>query len=552
MNCNFSKDDLLFLPLGGAGEIGLNCYLYHDRGKWLIIDLGLGFADPLHFPGVSILVPNVDFLIKHKKDIAGLVLTHAHEDHIGAVPYLWQELECPIYGTSFTTAILKAKFAEAMPQKAVKIVEVQTNTQFQVGPFSIELVGLTHSIPEMQGIILETSRGKIFHTGDWKLDKDPVIGDSTNEKRLKSLGDDGVLAMVCDSTNIFADGVSGSEGELAKSLRELISSVKNGTVVVTTFASNIARIHSIALAAEASGRRVALIGRALWRCYEAAKECGYLTDLLPFVSEREIKKIRREDLLVICTGCQGEPLAAAAKLSNDHHPSLKMAPGDLIIFSSKIIPGNEKRIFQLFNKFCKLGVEVLTEQDHFVHVSGHPNRDEMARMYKLVRPKIAIPVHGEAVHLHEHSKFALAHGAKQSVEAENGTLFRITETKIETVGHIKAGKLAIDGNFILASNSNILKMRRKLMNDGAVVVTLIFDSKSKILKPPTIIAPGVLDADEDDDILSNMRDEIYNHFLGGKRYGTSEIRKYVENTVRRVIKFEVGKTPEIVSQVEWL
>ncbi|MBA8667275.1 ribonuclease J [Holosporaceae bacterium 'Namur'] len=549
MNIKYNNEDLLFAALGGAGEIGMNCYVYYNKGKWLVVDLGIGFADE-SLPGVEIIVPNINFLIKNKQDIAGLVLTHAHEDHIGAVQYLWPELECPVYTTKFTSAVLKAKLADVGLENEVDITEVPENSKFSVGPFDIEFFNITHSIPEMHGLMLRTDKGNIFHTGDWKLDIDPIIGNATNEEALKKFGDEGILALVCDSTNIFNQGSSISEGELQKSLQDIICGFKNNLVIVTTFASNIARIHSIAKAAESANRRVVLIGRSLWRVYEAAKQSGYLEDLHPFLTDREAKHLKREEMLVICTGCQGEPLAATNKIANHIHPSIKAQKGDAIIFASKIIPGNEKKIFKLFNQFCKLRMEVLTEKDHFVHVSGHPARDDVARMYELLRPQIAIPMHGEAVHLHEHTKFALEHGAKQAVEVENGDVISIEENGANKIGTVISGSLAIDGNYILLPDSKLIKARRKMRDEGLVIITLLINSKRKPFSLPLVVAPGVLDEKDDSEVIDAIKEEIFNHVSKGKFRHRIEIEKYIVSTAKRIVRAEAGKYPEIIVQIE--
>jgi ribonuclease J len=546
-NTKYNKGSLLFAPLGGAGEIGMNCYLYHYQGKWLVVDMGIGFADH-HFPGVEILVPDIKFLSDNREKIAGLVITHAHEDHVGAIPYLWDELRCPIYATKFTAAVLKAKFAETNLGRNAVVHEIEENSPFEVAPFSLEFLGLTHSIPEMQGMLIKTDKGTVFHTGDWKFDENPIIGNISNYERLKAIGDEGVLALVCDSTNIFHEGSSGSEGELKSSLSSLIGEFKNNLVVVTTFASNVARLHSIALAARECGRRVALVGRSLWRMYEAAKQSGYLDDIEPFVSEKSLKGIKREELLVICTGCQGEPLAATRKIANSIHPTIRMKKGDAIIFSSKIIPGNEKKIFHLFNKFCKLGVEVLTEQDHFVHVSGHPSLNDMKKMYELVRPQIAIPVHGEYVHLHEHAKFALKNGAKSSLEVENGNVVIIDKDGAEIVGNIPHGALAIDGNFILAHDSDILKTRGKLRDSGIIIVTLVLSHKGGLAKHPIILAPGVLDEREDSDIIEALRDEIIEQVSAQDSRNVKAVQNSIDALVKRFARNEIGKDPKVVVQ----
>ncbi len=534
------KDDILFVPLGGTNEIGMNLSLYQYKGKWLIIDLGIGFADDCH-PGVDVLVPDISFLAKHKKDLVGMVITHAHEDHLGAVQYLWQELECPVYTTPFAAAVLKAKLSEMGKKDQIPTIEISSNIRFKVGPFELEAIGLTHSVPEMHAIVLHTDIGPIFHTGDWKFDHDPVVGPNADEELLRRMGDEGVLALVGDSTNIFNPGVSGSEGDLQRSLQDLIAGMKKRMVVVTTFASNIARLYSIASAAQATGRKVALVGRSLWRMYEAAIATGYLKDLEPFISDKQIKKYRREEILVICTGCQGEPMAATSKLANGSHPSFSLHKNDIVIFASKIIPGNEKKIFSLFNRLVRQGIEVMTERDHFVHVSGHPSRDEVAKMYELLRPRIAIPVHGEPTHLHEHAKFARSFGA-QAIEPHNGAVIRISEEGAEKIGEVESGYLAVDGYFILSGDSHIFAERRRMKN-GAVVVTLITDESGNKLRNVSLATPGVLDVKEDGQMIAELQRMISD---GCSRGG--DIKKTALSIARKFIKAEVGKEPHVVVQ----
>lgn len=544
------KSELLFLPLGGSGEIGMNLNLYHYQGKWLMVDLGIGFASE-NLPGVDITVPDISFIEKNAHNLLGLVITHAHEDHVGAVQYLWQDLKCPIYTTKFTAAILKAKFSEAGVGKSTPVHEMEFNSRFNVGPFDLELCGMTHSVPEMQALVIRTEHGNILHTGDWKLDENPLVGTSTNEDALRKLGDEGILALVGDSTNIFSEGTSGSEGELSKSLSDLIYGFKNNMVVVTTFASNIARVYSLARAGQTMGRKVVLVGRSLWRMYEAAKQCGYLTDLLPLLTDDQISKHKREDLLVICTGSQGESLAAMSRVAYDAHPRFKVAKGDAVIFASKIIPGNEKKIYALMNELCKKGVEVLTERDHFVHVSGHPSRDEVAKLYELVRPKMAIPVHGEAMHLHEHAKFAIAHGAKHAIEVINGDVIRLNQDGMEKIGSVKAGYMAIDGNFIISPDANVLKLRRRMREAGLVIATVVL-AKGALAKQPKIIAPGLFDDDEDREFILEISNEVADFVQANKKKGDAVLEKGAREIIRRMVKKESAKDPFIIFQLEKL
>ena len=361
INLKAYKDKLLFLPLGGSNEIGINVNLYHYKGKWIMIDCGSGFADD-HLPGVDMVVADLSFIEQYKKDLLGIILTHAHEDHLGAIQYLWNELECPIYTTKFTKCFLKTKLSEYSFSSEIKIIEIDPKKKFELGPFSIEMIGLTHSAPEMHALMIRTGSGNVLHTGDWKFDPRPIVGEASDEIALKKCGDEGVLALVCDSTNVFNKGVSGSEGDVRDSLVDIIKSCPK-MVVVTTFASNLARLDTLIHAGEQAGRKVCLTGRSLHRIFAAARESGYLGNIQPIIDERSIGKYKREDILVIATGCQGEPLAATSKMADGTHHSISLAPKDTVIFSSKIIPGNEKKIFKLFNVFVKKNVEVITSAE---------------------------------------------------------------------------------------------------------------------------------------------------------------------------------------------
>ncbi|WP_339052088.1 ribonuclease J [Candidatus Lariskella endosymbiont of Epinotia ramella] len=549
MSLDFKKyyNDLLFLPLGGAGEIGMNLNLYYHKGKWLMVDLGIGFADG-NFPGVDVVVPNVSFISKYAEDVVGLVLTHAHEDHIGGVQYFWTDFKCPIYTTKFTSEVLKAKMLEAGLGHDVVIHEMLSNKKVDIGPFNVEMIHITHSIPEMNGLMIRTDKGNIFHTGDWKLDRDPLIGQATDEVKLKSLGDEGVLAMVGDSTNIFNHGWSGSEGALQESLHEIISGFENKMIVITTFASNIARLSAIATAAAESGRRIILAGRSLWRLYRAAIASGYLKDLPEFLPDSQISQFKRHEVLIICTGCQGELLAATNKIVDETHPNIKLHEGDVIIFSSKIIPGNEKKIYALFNKFCRKGIEVLTERDHFVHVSGHPARDEVSRMYDLIRPQIAIPVHGEAIHIHEHAKLARSKGCKHAVEIANGDVFQINSPNPIKIGVVESGYTLVDGYCLIDSDSTIIRKRRSMRDHGLVVANLLY-SKNVMVKKPRINAPGVLEYSTDSELLDMISKELNSALKSSGRLPDKAIEKTTVSIVRSILKQQIGKRPEIVVNI---
>mgnify|MGYP002784397727 CR=1 FL=1 len=546
MKFNVKKEDLLFVPLGGAGEIGMNVNLYRYKGKWLMFDLGAGFADDT-LPGIDMMAPDLTFVYENKKDFLGIVLTHAHEDHIGSVTYLWGQLGCPIYATPFTAAVIKAKLEGEGITPPGKLNIIDVNSDIEIGPFKVELVQITHSIPEMSGAIIKTEYGNIMHTGDWKIDPDPVIGPTTDEQRLIDYGKEGVLCMVCDSTNVLNEGHSGSEGDLLPSLKKLISE-QNGLVAVTTFASNVARIDTIVRAAEANGRQVALLGRSLGRIVGAAKECGYLSDV-NFVNERHVHKVPRNKMLLICTGCQGEPHAAMNKLVNNEHQTVRLIPGDTVIFSSKIIPGNEKKIFRMYNKLLHTGMEVITEKDHFVHVSGHPCREELRHMYKMLKPEIAIPVHGEALHIHEHIKLAKEMGVPKQVEVENGSLVRIAPGRPEVLGKVQSGYLGVDGFLLVPSEGNVIKMRRRIMIDGLAFVVLVMNKKGKLEATPVISTPGLLDEQENKFFIEDIALDIEKKIESTRHVSEEKIATMVTKTVRSYLKREIGKYPFVKVQI---
>lgn len=552
LNLKTHKDKLLFVPLGGANEIGINVNLYHFQGKWIMIDCGSGFADD-YLPGVDMIVADLKFIEKHKHDLLGIVLTHAHEDHLGAIQYLWNSLECPVYTTKFTRNFLKNKLSDYSFAKDISLHEVQPGKPFDLGPFSIEMVPLTHSAPEMQALMIRTSGGNILHTGDWKFDPDPVVGKLSDFDILKKCGDEGVTALVCDSTNVFNPGTSGSEGDVRKSLVDIIAGCPK-MVVVTTFASNLARLDTLVHAGQRAGRKVAITGRSLYRMLDAAQSSGYLNDIEPLIDEKAISNYKREEVLIIATGCQGEPMAATAKMAAKAHPWVKLAPKDTVIFSSKIIPGNDKKIFRMFNIFVKMGVEVITERDHFVHVSGHPAIDELKKMYELVRPQICIPVHGEPVHIHEHAKLARASGIRKTVEVENGSVVLIDPKEPKIIDFVENGYLAVDGNYLLPDSSPIFKMRRKMRDSGIVVVSIIVDGKSALATKPLICMPGLLDPKEDEDFLDSIRQEVIEAMdqLRKKSKGTlfiDQIEECVRGTIKRIIKTEINKTPFIIVNI---
>jgi ribonuclease J len=543
------RNDLLFIPLGGSGEIGMNLNLYHLDGKFLMVDLGAGFADD-HYPGVDVVVPDIKFIKERKKDLLGVVLTHAHEDHLGAVGYLIEELDCPIYATKFTANFLRIKLKDICPSYKPNLIIIDEDSSFVLGPFSLELVTLTHSTPEMQALMIRTVHGNVFHTGDWKFDPNPMLGKNYSVERLKKLGEEGVLAVVGDSTNVFNEKPSGSEGDLRESLCNLIASCSK-MVMVTTFASNVARLESLVIAGHRAGRKVGLVGRSLWRIYQAAKESGYFEDLPNVYEDRDIVKFPRDKVLIISTGCQGEPMAATNKVANGTHPLIHLSRGDTVIFSSKIIPGNEKRIFRLFNKLVHVGAEVFTERDHFVHVSGHPSSSELREMYNYLQPRIVVPVHGELVHMHEHVRIAKEMGIQHAAQIENGHVLRLSKEGPEIVAKVQSGYYVVDGNTIISAQSPVISMRRKMQKDGIVIAYLVMEDHTKLVARPKLKTPGLLDQDLDSELIKEIEEdlgkEIEMHYtkIPSNKRKKDLLVSIIRQVIRRNIKYYLGKSPVI-------
>jgi ribonuclease J len=535
-------DELIFLPLGGSNEIGMNLNLYRYKGKWLMVDCGIGFADAF-LPGVDIVVPNIDAITPYKKDIVGLVLTHAHEDHVGAVAYLWPEFGCPIYATPFTAAVLKNKLAEEGLQGKAKVHEVKAGEQYDLGPFSFEMVPITHSIPEMHAVAIKTPLGTVMHTGDWKLDAAPQVGVTTDEQTLSAYGDAGVLAMVCDSTNVFVPGESGSEGDVRAELTRLIGAQKE-RVVVTTFSSNIARLETVIRAAVDAGRSVALAGKSIWRMVAAAQEAGYLKDVPEFLTDTQGMEVARNKVAFIVTGCQGESRAALAKIARSEHPAIRLSPNDTVIFSSRTIPGNEQNIGYIMNRLTDLGVDIITHHQGLVHVSGHPCRDELERMYQLVRPAISVPVHGERRHIREHAKLATQLQVPQTVEPENGSIVLLSGPNPGVIGKEISGYIAMDGMSMIDTQSPIIRTRRKIRDDGFIVASLVLNKKQEIVGRPRISAPGSLDEGEDKDLIYAMEDAIIEVVERGRWTGKiGPLQEAIRNSMRKIIREELGKKP---------
>jgi ribonuclease J len=540
------RKDLVFLPLGGAGEIGMNLNLYGHDGKWLMVDLGITFGDD-STPGVEVIMPDPSFIVERKKDLAGLVLTHAHEDHLGAVHWLWPQLECPIYATPFTAAVLHRKLAEAGLEKAAKITEIPMSGRFDVGPFGIELITLTHSIPEPNAVVIRTEAGTVLHTGDWKLDPDPVIGPSTDEAALMRVGEEGVLAMVCDSTNVLVPGTSGSEADVRDNLIELVGTLEN-RVAVASFASNVARLDSVCRAAQANGRRVALVGRSMKRIVESAQETGYLKDLPPFIADSEVNYLPRNEVLLLCTGSQGEPRSALTRIADDDHPEVTLDAGDTVIFSSREIPGNERSIGRLLNKLASIGIETITARDEYVHVSGHPAKDELIQMYQWVRPKIAVPVHGEARHLIAHAELARECQVPEPVGARNGYVVRLAPGRATVVDEVSHGRIAVDGNRLIPMESSALRDRRRAAWNGSAVVTVVVDRDGRVKGTPMVAVNGVFDQEVEPEIAHEVEDAVMaavEDLPKARARDDAQVREAARVAVRRSIRALCGKKPLI-------
>ncbi|OYV45222.1 MAG: MBL fold metallo-hydrolase [Acidocella sp. 20-57-95] len=487
-----SPDGFVFVPLGGTGEIGMNFNLYGCDGDWLAVDCGMGFAGP-EAPEAELLLADPAYIAARADRLKGLVITHAHEDHIGGVARLWPQLRCPIYASPFTAAVLRRKLNEAGLGREVKLHVIKPGAQFELAPFSLQYIQLTHSTPESQALAISTKYGTVLHTGDFKFDPHPVVGASTDEATLKALGDKGVLAIVIDSTNAMVDGHSGSELDVRKSLKALIGDMP-GRIAVTCFASNIARVASVIAAAEACGRHVALIGRSLGNYVAAAQEAGYLLDVPDFVPEEDLSSIPDENLLILATGSQGEPRSAMARIAADTHRYAVLGEGDVAIFSSRMIPGNEKAITAVQDTLVRRGVDVITDDDELTHCSGHPARDELIKMYKLVRPRYLVPTHGEWRHLSAQAALAEEEGIT-SILIENGDVLSLSSNKPEVIDSVPTGRLAVDGNAVVPLKGGVMAARRRMLFNGVVVGSAIIDSKGKVQGQARVSAPGLLDED---------------------------------------------------------
>ena len=487
-------DELVFLPLGGSGEIGMNFNAYGygppDDRKWIVVDCGVLFGRETTSPGVDLIMPDIRFLAEQRENVLAIVATHAHEDHIGAIPHLWPMLRCPVYATPFTAILIEGKLEEAGLSDRLHPRRVPLSGRIALGPFELEFISITHSIPEPNALAIRTPLGVVVHTGDWKIDPEPMLGEVTNVNALKRLGDEGVLATVCDSTNALVAGESGSEARVRESLTALIGTLKN-RIAVTSFASNVARLETIALAAKANGRQVALVGRAMHKITDAARQTGYLKHFPPILDEAEAAQLPPNRVLYLVTGSQGEPRAALARIADNNHPNVSLGKGDAVIFSSRVIPGNDIAIFELQNKLAGLGVELLTSEDHFVHVSGHPCRDELAEMYRWTQPQIAVPVHGELRHQTEHARLARSLQVPQAIVPENGQLIRLAPGRAGVIDEVPSGRVHKDGRVLIDEGAGLSRQRRALAFAGMIAITLVLDGKGRVASEPGIVIEGI-------------------------------------------------------------
>ena len=542
------KNELIFCPLGGSGEIGMNMNLYsygdEDNQKWIIVDMGVTFADD-SLPGIDLIYPDPGFILEKKNDLLGIVLTHAHEDHIGAVAHIWPSLKCKIYATPFTAVLLKEKFKEKKIDISKDLEIVQLNGKINLGPFKIDFITLTHSILEPNGLSITTAAGVILHTGDWKIDPNPLIGKNTDQKKLKQIGDKGVLAMICDSTNVFSPGRAGSESEVRESLVRIMEN-KTKRIIVTSFASNVARMETIFYCARKTGRNICLVGRSMHRIYKAAKQCGYLQNLIEPIDPRDAKKVARNKIIYLCTGSQGEPMGAMNRIINGSHPDVFLEANDTVIFSSKIIPGNEKKLYQMQNEITKQDLEIITEENAFVHVSGHPNRDDLKDMYSWVKPKCVIPVHGEHRHMKEHVNFAKEMQVPQTLLIENGDIIRLSPGDMpKIIDKAPSGRMYLDGSIGVSADSQSIKERKNLSVNGYLEITVIVTNNGKF-KKPVISYKGIPEDNFNDNFIFDIEDEVANTCRTFSLQNKNQERNLIDSlkqNCRKIIKDRTGKKP---------
>ena len=553
-----AEDAFVFLPLGGVGEIGMNLYLYGlgtgDNRQWLMVDLGITFPGERE-PGVDVIMPDIRFIEAERRNLCGIIITHAHEDHYGAILDLWPRLGAPIYATSFTAGLLNAKISQYGFGHKLDINIINQGDRFDVGPFDVELVSMTHSIPQPNALAIRTRLGTALHTGDWKLDNEPVIGEPTNEARLREIGDEGIDAIICDSTNVLREGSSPTEGEVGRSLTEIVAAQK-GRVAITTFASNVARIKSIAGAAKATGRRLVVAGRALDRVINVAMECGILPKNFKFYGPDEYGYLPRNEVLLLCTGSQGESRAAVARIAHDEHRDIHLARGDSIIFSSRTIPGNERSVGYIQNALADLGVNIITDSDALVHVTGHPRRDELKQMYDWCRPKAAIPMHGEARHLVAHKELAKSYGVKTAIGARNGSIVRLAPGPAKIIDEAPSGRIYRDGHLFIGADASSIAERRKLSMVGILVVVVLITKDGELYSEPRVLFDGIPELDATG---ISIREEVLDNVEGAlesiprkKRKNIDTVREATRRAARGAVYRAWGKKPICKVMVEMI
>ena len=542
------KDELIYCPLGGAGEIGMNMNLYgfgkEDNHKWIIIDLGVTFADD-STPGIDLIFPDTGFIESRKENLLGIVATHAHEDHIGAIALVWPKLKCKIYATPFTALLITEKFKERKIDISKYLNVINIGSTIDLKPFKIEFISVTHSIVEPNGLRIETPVGNILHTGDWKYDPKPLVGKNIDSKRFKEIGNMGVIAMICDSTNVLSLGRSGSENDVRSSMLKIMERLKK-RIIVTSFASNVARMETIFYCAEKTGRQISLVGRSMHRIFNAAKKCGYLQNVIEPIDPREAKNISRNKIVYLCTGSQGEPMGAMTRISNDVHPDVYLESGDTVIFSSKIIPGNEKKLYKLHNQLVRDGVEVISEENEFVHVSGHPNRDDLKDMYQWIKPSAVIPVHGEQRHLLEHISFAKEMNVPYPIKVENGDMVRLYPgNSPEVYDKAPYGKIYLDGKIGVDEEFKSIKERKNISSNGFLNIVIMITPKGNIHEEPVIILKGI-PTDNSDDIklsISEIIEKTAKSFSLNNIKQEENLIEAIKIACRKITKEKTGKKP---------
>ena len=545
----YNSSDFLFVPLGGSGEIGMNANLYHYEGSWLMVDLGISFPDD-SMPGIDVVLPDLSFIEARREQLAGLVLTHGHEDHLGAIPYMWSKLGCPVYGSAFTLALLRRKLAENNNPHDIPLIELSPGMVEDIGAFSVEMVGMAHSIPDPTSLAIRCDAGTVLHTGDWKFDESPGLGTDTDSNRLAEIGDEGVLAMIGDSTNAMVEGRTASEAEAKAGLRKVIAEAK-GRVAISCFSSNVARIQSIIRAAQANDRSVAVVGRAIRRAISAAQEVGYLRDLPDFVAEDDIELLPRENIVILCTGTQGEPRAAMAKIAAGTHESVTLDPGDTVVFSSRQIPGNEPAIARVQDGLIRRKIILITDDDAPVHVSGHPSREEMAEMYGLVRPRIAIPVHGTARHLVAHAELAEHCQVHQTLLPDNGTMIRLAcagneGEDAEIIDTVKTGALTHEKGKIVEIQSDMMRARRRMLWNGVVTGTLVLNRGGALCAVPAVSQTGISNEADAADYIAAASLAIEDALAAmgrSARRDDGQVEEIAGQALRRVARSMFGLRP---------